>query len=239
MTAITQRAEANRLQRLWANWLEPVVGWLKELTRGERALLLAVLFLGAVGSYGSHEFFSVARGQVVGWLAALGIELLYLGSSGVAVKLPGQIWLARSLMVLGAVGSSFFNVLVGLRQRLPHLFAPTPIWPTTSQWIVHGGVSLVEGVLIPLAALLVAMLLHSMTSHRLIEAEDDEQRIEARRNAKPFGCPFCAASFETSAKLYGHVGRCEGYKQSELAEVERKEIVRRAVAEASEAILRG
>jgi hypothetical protein len=209
------------------------------LTKGERALLFAVLFLGAVGAYGTHEFFSQSRGAVVGWLAAIGIELLYLGSAGVAVKLPGQIWLARGLMVLGAVGSAFFNTLVGLRERMPTMFATEPQWPTWEQLAVHGTVSMVEGLIIPLAALLVALLLHSIASHRLIEADDKEHLIQVRREMKPFGCPFCPASFDTAAKLYGHSGRCPEAQGAELSLDERRAIVAKAVQEGQRRLLEG
>lgn len=215
------------------------VGWIKEMTRGEKALLLAVLFLGAVGATGTHTFFAADRGELVGWFAAVGIELLYLGSAGVAVKLPGQIKLSRALMTIGTIGSAFFNVLVGLRERLPHMFDANPVWPDWGQWVVHGGVSSVEGLIIPLSALGVAMLLHSMTSHRLIEADDEVQKAQQRRDMKPFECPFCASSFDSAPKIYGHVGRCEAYKASELSDAEKKAIVSKAVAEGKERILNG
>lgn len=224
----------------WLAWAWAVsIGWLKEMTKGEKALLLAVLFLGGVGAYGTHEFFSISRGPIVGWFAALGVELLYLGSAGVAVKLPGQILLSRGLMALGAIGSAFFNVLVGLHERLPHLFDADPVWPTWAQWTVHGGVSGVEGIIIPVAALLVSLLLHSMTSHRLIQADDEELKVHARREMKPYGCPFCSAAYDSKAKLYGHTGRCDGSKSSELNDIEKKAIVAKAVAEGDERILRG
>ncbi len=224
---------------VWDEWIAPLVTWVAELTKGERALLFAVLFLGAVGAYGTHEFFAESRGALVGWLAAIGIELLYLGSAGVAVKQPGQLWLARGLMVLGAIGSAFFNVMVGLRERMPTLFAQEPQWPSWAQLTVHGTVSLVEGLIIPLAALLVALLLHSIASHRLIEAEDKEHQIQARRDLKLFGCPFCPACFDTAAKLYGHTGRCPDAQASQLSTDERRAIVAKAVQEGQRRILEG
>jgi hypothetical protein len=224
---------------LWDDWVAPLVTWVAELTKGERALLFAVLFLGAVGAYGTHAFFAESRGSLVGWLAAIGIELLYLGSAGVAVKQPGQIWLARGLMVLGALGSAFFNVLVGLRERMPMLFAQEPRWPTWEQLVVHGTVSLMEGVIIPLSALMIALLLHSIASHRLIAADDKELQIQVRRELKPFGCPFCPAAFDTPAKLYGHYGRCQDAQGSELSSEERRAIVARAVSEGQQRLLEG
>lgn len=231
--------QAIGLKVFYTDWIEPVVGWVKEMTKGERALLFAVLFLGGVGAYGTHEFFSQSRGATVGWLAAIGIELLYMGSAGVAVKQPGQIWLSRLLMVIGAFGSAFFNTLVGLRERMPGLFATDPQWPTSAQWAVLGTVSVVEGVIIPVAALLVALLLHSLTSHRLVEADDKQAQIQQRKEAKPFSCPFCTSAFDSPAKLYGHTPRCEAGKGSELSVDERKAIIAKAVAEGNQRILEG
>lgn len=242
--------QAIRLKTFYVAWIEPVIGWVKEMTRGERALLFAVLFLGGVGAYGTHQFFAQSRGAVVGWLAAIGIELLYIGSAGVAVKLPGQIWLSRLLMLIGAFGSAFFNTLVGLRERMPELFGLHEVsgqlveggaiaWPSGEQWAILGTVSLVEGVIIPVAALLVALLLHSMTSHRLIEADDKQKQIEVRKQMKPFECPFCTYSDDTPAKLWGHFGRCPDGQADPRSTDDKRALVRLAVDEGKKRILEG
>jgi hypothetical protein len=104
---------------------------------------------------------------------------------------------------------------------------------------VLGTVSLVEGVIIPVAALLVALLLHSMTSHRLVEADDKQTQIQQRKEMKPFECPFCPTAFDSPARLYGHGPRCDGAKESDLSPDERRAIVAKAVAEGKQRILEG
>lgn len=114
------------VRRLWADWIapaaQPLCSWVRQLTHDETVLLLAVLFAGAVGSVGTHAFFADSRGDLTGWLAAICVELTYLGSAGLAVKRPAHVWLARLLAGIGAAGSMFFNVLVSLREHLPDMF---------------------------------------------------------------------------------------------------------------------
>lgn len=250
----TQSMATNSVARFYGDWIEPAFQFvgsiIKSLSRGERVMLAAVLFAGGVGAFGTHDFFAESRGWLVGWFAAACIEATYLGSAGIAVKLPGQIWLSRALAGIGALGSMFFNVLVSLRERLPGLFGMHLVngkmveggaitWPTNDQLIVYGSMSLVEGVIIPLIALLGALLLHSMASHRLLDADAKETRIQNRKDAKPFGCPFCPAAFDSAPKLFGHGPQCEGYKNSELPIDERKAIIRKAVEDAKQRILEG
>jgi hypothetical protein len=153
-------------------------------------------------------------------------------------------------MVIGAFGSAFFNTLVGLRERLPELFGLHEVggqmveggritWPSTEQWAILGSVSLVEGVIIPIAALLVALLLHSLTSHRLIQADDKQKQIEVRKQMKPFECPFCTYSDDTPAKLWGHFGRCPDATADPRSTDDKRALVRLAVDEGKRRILAG
>ena len=113
------------------------------------------------------------------------------------------------------------------------------VWPSADQWLVFGSQGVIEGVVPAVAALLLALLLHSMTSHRLIDADDKAVQIQQRKDAKPYGCPFCSTAFDSPAKLYGHSPRCDGYKDSELDVAEKKAIIGKAVAEAKQRILEG
>jgi hypothetical protein len=61
------------LKTFYTAWIEPVVGWLKEMTKGERALLFAVLFLGGVGAYSASSCCT--------WAAPVSPSS-YLGKSG-------------------------------------------------------------------------------------------------------------------------------------------------------------
>lgn len=250
----TQSISNNPVASFYAAWIEPAIEFvgsiIRSLSKGERVMLAAVLFAGAVGAFGTHDFFAESRGWLVGWFAALCIEATYLGSAGIAVKLPGQIWLSRSLAAIGALGSIFFNVLVSLRERVPGLFGMHLVngklveggaitWPSNDQLLVYGGLSLVEGAIIPLIALLGSLLLHSMASHRLLDADSQAEAVQRRKDAKPFGCPFCPASFDSAPKLYGHGPQCAGYKESELSTDEKKAIIKKAVEDGKQRILEG
>jgi hypothetical protein len=227
-------------------YITPLYAWLKELTRGEKLLLIAVLCFGAVGSYNTHAFYAPSRGEFVGWMAAIGNELLYLGAAGLAVKLAHQIWISRILMGIGALASAYFGVLVSLRESLPGLFGihngipgGEIVWPTPDKWAVFGSQSIVEGVVPALAALLLAILLHSQTSHRLMEADDKQQQIQQRKEMKPFGCPFCTASHDSAPKLWGHFGRCPDALADPRSPEDKRAIVQAAVADGKRLILEG
>lgn len=245
----TQTINSNpygRFGQFWTTYITPLYSWVSELTKGERLLLMAVLCFGAVGSFNTHAFYAPSRGEFVGWMAAVGNELLYLGAAGLAVKLSSQIWISRTLMMIGALASAYFGILVSLRENLPELFGihngvpgGSIVWPTSDQWLVFGSQSIVEGLVPAVAALLLAILLHSMASHRLLDADSQAEAVQRRKEAKPFGCPFCPASFDSAPKLYGHGPQCQGYKDSELSTDEKKAIIRKAVEEGKAKILEG
>jgi hypothetical protein len=143
-------------------------------------------------------------------------------------------------MFIGSAGSAYYGVMVSLKEAMPGMFNTNGVvWPSADQWIVFGVPSLVEGIVPALAALLLSVFLHSSVSGRLVEADDRVKKIQERKDAKPFGCPFCPAAFDSPAKLYGHGPQCAGAKESELSPDERKAIVAKAVAEGKQRILEG
>jgi hypothetical protein len=231
--------QATQLKLFYMEWLVPIFSWLKELTRGETLMLIATLCFGAVGAYGTFLFYEPSRGPIVGALAASGIELLYIGAAGAAVKSASRRWLAYSLMFIGSAGSAYYGVMVSLKEAMPGMFATPVVWPSTDQWIVFGVPSLVEGIVPALAALLLSVFLHSSVSGRLVEADDKAKQIQQRKEMRPFGCPFCPAAFDSPAKLYGHGPRCDSAKESDLSADERRAIVAKAVAEGKQRILEG
>ena len=119
MTTQSMDNPYGKFAEVWNGYIAPLYGWVKELTKGEKLLLIAVLCFGAVGSFNTHAFYAPSRGEFVGWMAAIGNELLYLGAAGLGVKLTSQIWISRVLMGIGAVASAYFGVLVSLRESMP------------------------------------------------------------------------------------------------------------------------
>lgn len=242
---MTQFFSFQRLSALLVQ-LRPLIAWAKLMTQGERLLLLATLCFGAVGSYGTYLFYRPSRGPIIGSAGATGIELLYIGAAGVAVKHPSLRWLAYSLMLIGSLGSAYFGVMVSLRDALPGMFGIVGgvetgqvVWPTFDQWLVFGTPALVEGLVPAVAALLLSVFLHSSVSHRLIDADDAARQQQARREMKPFACPFCPHATDTPAKLWGHYGRCPDAAADPRSPDDKRAIVQKAVAEGRERLLNG
>lgn len=231
-----------KLQLFYADYLRPLVAWLKEMTQGEKLMLIATLCFGAVGAYGTYLFYVPSRGAIIGAAAATGIELLYIGAAGAAVKRPGQRWLTYLLIAIGALGSAYFGVMVSLKEALPQTFdthGAAVVWPTADQWAVMGVPAFVEGLVPAGAALLLSIFLHSAVSHRLVDAEDAEQAVKNRREMKPFACPFCTHTTDTPAKLWGHYGRCPDASADPRSAEDKRAITQAAVAEGRERLLRG
>lgn len=235
-----------RIAGWWNRYIVPLVAWLRELSQGEKLLFIAILCFGAVGANSTYLFYVPSRGVLVAVFPAGGIELLYIGAAGVAVKRPGQRWIAYLLMAIGAIGSAYFGIMVSLRESLPGMFGMVHgvatgavVWPSPEQLFVFGLPSAVEGIVPALATLLLSIFLHSSVSHRLIDADDRERAIQTRREMKPFSCPFCSFSADTPAKLWGHYGRCPDQLADTRPADDKRAITQRAVAEGHERVLRG
>lgn len=235
--------DTNQLYVFYTGYLRPLIAWLKDMTQGEKLMLVATLCFGAVGAYGTYLFYEPSRGWFIGSAAAVGIELLYIGAAGVAVKHPSERWLATILIAIGALGSAYFGVMVSLKEALPATFAASAgavvHWPSFDDWMVRGMPAIIEGVVPALAALLLSMFLHGTVSHRLIDAESEEKAIQTRREMKPFGCPFCQFSTDTPAKLWGHYGRCVDAAADVRSSDDKRAIVQVAIQEGREKLLRG
>ena len=59
---------------VYTSYLRPLIAWLKEMTQGEKLMLIATLCFGAVGAYGTYLFYEPSRGWFIGSAAATGIE---------------------------------------------------------------------------------------------------------------------------------------------------------------------
>lgn len=235
--------QATGLKLIYIDYLRPLIAWLKDMTQGEKLMLVATLAFGLVGAYGTYLFYQPSRGWFIGSAAAAGIELLYIGAAGVAVKRPSQQWLAYVLIAIGALGSAYFGVMVSLKEAMPATFdaqaGAAVRWPSFDEWAVRGTPAIIEGVVPALAALLLSVFLHSAVSHRLIDADDAEKAIQTRRDMKPFGCPFCQFSTDTPAKLWGHYGRCVDASADPRDASDKRAIVQKAVQEGHDRLIRG
>ena len=211
-----------------ATWLyELLIGFVRELTNGQRALLIAEIGFASVGAYSSYLYYYPTRGDLFGWVAAVSIVLLYVGGAGAAVRYRHQQIIAWGLVVIGTLAEIFFGVMIGLREALPALFDPARALPSAREWAVKGTPAILEGVLPSLCALLISILLQSMVSSHLREVDAQEQ--QARETFRPFGCPFCDDKEKTAQALWGHSGRCISAAASGLSVEERKARYRQAV----------
>lgn len=182
------------------------IGFIRELTNGQRALLIAEIGFASVGAYSSYLYYHPTRGDLFGWVAAVSIVLLYVGGAGAAVKHPWQQGLAWLLVGLGTLAEMFFGVMIGLRESLPGLFDPAHVLPSAREWAVLGTPAILEGILPSLCALLISILLQSMVTTHLKEVETNERRRIA--SFMPFECPYCDDAEKTAQALWGHSGRC-------------------------------
>lgn len=182
------------------------VGFIRELTNGQRALLIAEIGFASVGAYSSYLYYQPTRGDLFGWVAAVSIVLLYVGGAGAAVKYVWQQGLAWLLVGLGTLAEMFFGVMIGLREALPALFDTTHALPTGREWAVLGTPAILEGILPSLCALLISVLLQSMVTTHLKDVEVKEARKIA--SFMPFECPYCDDMEKTAQALWGHSGRC-------------------------------
>lgn len=188
-------------------WLfDLFVGFIRELTNGQRALLIAEIGFASVGAYSSYLYYYPTRGDLFGWVAAVSIVLLYIGGAGAAVKYTWQQGLAWLLVGLGTLAEMFFGVMVSLRGALPGLFDPKIDLPTGREWAVLGAPAILEGILPSLCALLISILLQSMVTTHLKDVETKERLRIA--SFAPFECPYCDSREKTAQALWGHSGRC-------------------------------
>lgn len=214
----------------FGTWLyELLIGFIRQLTNGQRALLIAEIGFASVGAYSSYLYYQPTRGDLFGWVAAISIVLLYIGGAGAAVKYRYQQAIAWGLVLIGTLAEVFFGVMIGLEKALPALFDPARALPTGREWAVLGAPAILEGVLPSLCALLISVLLQSMvTSHLKDEDAREQRRIDS---LLPYECPFCHEPQKTAAALFGHFGRCPTAALSTLSADEKKTIIRKAVEE--------
>lgn len=227
MNATTWNDLFTRMGAVSAWIYDLLVGFVRELTNGQRALLIAEIGFASVGAYSSYLYYHPTRGDLFGWVAAVSIVLLYVGGAGAAVRYRAQQIIAWSLVIIGTLAEIFFGVMIGLREALPALFDPAMALPSGREWAVKGAPAILEGVLPSLCALLISILLQSMVTTHLKETDQAAQR--ARDSFMPFTCPFCDDKEKTAQALWGHSGRCISAIAAGLSVEERKARYRAAV----------
>jgi len=227
MNAVTWNDLFTRMGAFSTGLYDLLVGFIRELTNGQRALLIAEIGFASVGAFSSYLYYQPTRGNIFGCVAAGSIVLLYVGGAGAAVRYRHQQIIAWALVLIGTLAEIFFGIMIGLHEALPALFDPTHALPTQREWAVLGAPAILEGILPSLCALLISILLQSMVTTNLKESDAQEQR--ARESFMPFGCPFCDDKEKTAQALWGHSGRCVSAIASGLSVEERKTRYRQAV----------
>lgn len=236
MSAATLNIFLDRAGAFSAQVFDLFVGFIRELTNGQRALLIAEIGFASVGAYSSYLYYQPTRGDLFGWVAAVSIVLLYVGGAGAAVKYRWQQGLAWLLVGLGTLAEMFFGVMIGLREALPGLFDPSIALPSGREWAVLGTPAILEGVLPSLCALLISVLLQSMVTTHLKDTENKERQRVA--SFMPFECPYCDDMEKTAQALWGHSGRCASAVASG-DDIEIKKAKYRTAVEAGKAQLKG
>lgn len=235
---------AERIQALFRDVRE-IAEAFGGLLAAEKLMYLAVICFGAVGANGTYQFYEPSRGPIFAAMASIGIEAMYIGAASVAVLDPNAIRLVKIMLGIGGGASAIFGTASSMIGYTPGLFGFTDgvqtsaiVWPTWDQWIIFGGLSLIEGIVPAMACVLLSLFLHDNVSDRRRKDEEkiaaEERKLELQAQGGAIvACPFCNNYSGTSAQLHGHSGHCAAYKEDARTKQEKQAIINRAIQEAT------
>ena len=188
---------------------------------------LAVLLLSAPSALGVQRALAPTRGELAGWLAAVGIELAYLSLAFAAFADQRRQRLAARVARAAVLTAIVLNVLADYTARVPDGLSSAAQFLTTFDWLLLM-LSVLESA--PLAALAytLATLLHSSAQQHTADAEQPQSHTahtahtdthtahtaHTQRTAS-YQCPHCGAALAkqqqyAAALRYGYCGKCKG-----------------------------
>jgi len=188
---------------------------------------LAVLLLSAPSALGVQRALAPTRGDLAGWLAAVGIELAYLSLAFAAFEDRQRQRLAARVARAAVLTAIVLNVLADYTARVPDGLSSAAQFLTTFDWLLLM-LSVLESA--PLAALAytLATLLHSSAQQHTADAEQPQSHTahtahtdthtahtaHTQRTAS-YQCPHCGAALAkqqqyAAALRYGYCGKCKG-----------------------------
>jgi len=196
---------------------------------------LSVLLLSAPSALGVQRALAPTRGELAGWLAAVGIELAYLSLAFAAFADPQRQRLAARVARAAVLTAITLNVLADYAARVPAGLSSAAQFLTTFDVLLLA-LSVLESAPLATLAYTLATLLHthggshpqpdaSYTAHTDTHtahtthtdthtAHTDTHTAYTQRTAS-YQCPHCGAALakqqQYAASLrYGYCGKCKG-----------------------------
>ena len=198
---------------------------------------LAVLLLSAPSALGVQRALAPTRGDLAGWLAAVGIELAYLSLAFAAFEDRQRQRLAARVARAAVLTAIVLNVLADYAARVPAGLSSAAQFLTTFDWLLLM-LSVLESAPLATLAYTLATLLHthggshphpqpdaSYTAHTAHTdthtdthtAHTDTHTAHTQRTAS-YRCPHCGAVLAkqqqyAAALRYGYCGKCRSQKK--------------------------
>ena len=197
----------------------------------------SVLLLSAPSALGVRRALAPTRGELAGWLAAVGIELAYLSLAFAAFADPQRQRLASRVARSAVLTAITLNVLADYAARVPEGLSSAAQFLTTFDWLLLM-LSVLESAPLATLAYTLATLLHTHSgshpqpdaSHTASHttqhtahtdthtdthtAHTDTHTAHTQRTAS-YRCPHCGTALAkqqqyAAALRYGHCGKCKG-----------------------------
>jgi len=183
---------------------------------------LSVLLLSAPSALGVQRALAPTRGELAGWLAAVGIELAYLSLAFAAFADRQRQRLAARVARAAVLTAITLNVLADYAARVPAGLSGAAQFLASFDWLLLA-LSVLESAPLATLAYTLATLLHThSSSHPQPDASHtaqhtahtDTHTAHTQRTAS-YRCPHCGAALAkqqqyAAALRYGHCGKCKG-----------------------------
>lgn len=144
--------------------------------------LLAVLLLSVPSAIGVQKALAPTRGELAGWLAAAGFELVYLSTAVLALTAALRVF-AQNVALASVITAIVLNTIADYQQRVPLGLKSYDLFAQHFD-ILALILSVIESV--PLAGLSFAMatLLHRISEHERAEREREQQAADDAQDVK-------------------------------------------------------
>jgi len=199
---------------------------------------LSVLLLSAPSALGVQRALAPTRGDLAGWLAAVGIELAYLSLAFAAFADPQRRRLAARVARAAVLTAITLNVLADYAARVPAGLSGATQFLASFDWLLLV-LSVLESAPLATLAYTLATLLHSSAQQHTADAaqhmlqhtaehqhqqqhqhtaehqhqQQHQQHQHQQRAALAYRCPRCGAALTQqqygAARRYGYCGKCK------------------------------
>lgn len=141
--------------------------------------ILAIVLLSVPSAIGIHNTLAPVKGSVAGWMAALGFELMYLGSVLIVAthRVTGDVrWLAFTVSLTAVAVAALLNTVADYAVRVDGGLA-SGVQFLASFDVLLLALSVVESVMLPALAFAMALLLHRVAEANAPIATDGPSEL--------------------------------------------------------------